>query len=83
MGGEAREVARFTASPGWFPLAWSADGRYLLFPRKMSPDDTKRNLWRVSADGGTPEKLDLEIVRIDAISPHPDGKRIAFGGSME
>jgi Tol biopolymer transport system component len=81
-GGEAREVVRFT-SEGWFPLVWSADGRYLLFPRKMSPDDHDRNLWRVSADGGTPEKLDVRMVRMNDISSHPDGKQIAFGGSME
>lgn len=85
-GGEAREIFRFT-DPGtpWIPLAWSADGRYLLFPRRMSRDDPKQkwSLWRVSADGGAPEKLELEMERIGEISAHPDGRQIAFGGRAE
>ena len=83
-GGEAREISRFTPpNTAWIPLTWSADGGYLLFPRQMSEDAPKWSLWRVSADGGAPEKLELEMSYIGEISAHPDGKQIAFGGMAE
>jgi dipeptidyl aminopeptidase/acylaminoacyl peptidase len=83
-GGEVREIFRFTQEGGWTALCWSADGKYLLFTRKSSQDDPKWDLWRVSADGGTPEKLgQLHMFRIWDISAHPDGEQIAIGGVPE
>jgi Tol biopolymer transport system component len=76
-GGEPREIWRFAQS-GWIPLAWGADGKYLLVPRKISPDDRKQSLWRVPASGGAPEKLGLEAARLHDLSARPDGKQIAF-----
>jgi hypothetical protein len=35
-------------------------------------------LWRISAAGGEPQKLDIELPRMDHLRIHPDGRRIAF-----
>ena len=74
-GGEAREI-----DPGrYIPvnmLAWTADGRRLLFGTHVNV--AQREVWLVSADGGEPRKLDLDMERMSGFTMHPDGKRIAF-----
>ena len=54
---------------------WSRDGRYLLYSRDGKPNP---ELWRVSAEGGTPQRLGLKGDRSGSIRAHPDGKRIAY-----
>ncbi|MDA2924696.1 tetratricopeptide repeat protein [Acidobacteria bacterium AH-259-L09] len=82
-GGEPRELVRFASPeelvrrgmnfrPG--SLAWTPDGRYLLFEKG---DYEKTELWRISVDGGEPEKLgETEGVRRARL--HPDGRQITF-----
>jgi Tol biopolymer transport system component len=87
-GGETRELYVFVDN--WnnrpIPIAWTADGKYILFLReKPEKDDPKWELCRISADGGEPEKLGLEMTRfefnINSLSVHPDGRHIAFSTS--
>jgi len=64
------------------PVAWTPDGRYLLFLKdKHSSDGSPiglKELWRISAEGGEPQKL-LELKSWQWwASLHPDGERIAF-----
>jgi Tol biopolymer transport system component len=70
------------------PIAWTPDGRYLLFVREDLPTGLpvigSSELWRVPAEGGEPQKL-MKIeslfrkgVMMNPLSLHPDGKRIAF-----
>jgi Tol biopolymer transport system component len=58
-------------------LEWTPDGRYVLFLRG---DYTRKEFWRVAAEGGEPERLGLELA--SAPPPefclHPDGRRIAY-----
>jgi Tol biopolymer transport system component len=67
------------------PLAWTADGRYLLFVKSREADDSqvsKTGLWSIRAEGGQPEKL-LEVpMRVSSLCVHPDGRRIAFEGRV-
>ncbi len=58
-------------------LAWTIDGRYVLFVICSWDQPWLTELWRVPAEGGEPQKL-LEMDGLDDISPHPDGRRIAF-----
>jgi Tol biopolymer transport system component len=66
-------------------LAWTPDGRYILFGKgKCSTDqplyaDEPLELWRVPAEGGEPQKL-LAMDGLRHISIHPDGQRIVFTG---
>lgn len=77
-GGAAREVYRH---PIWYDgtrfntLAWTPDGRALLFAR--AEDDTPY-LWRVPVQGGTPSKIGLSG-GIKTPVMRPGGKEIAFG----
>lgn len=52
-------------------ISWTSDGQGLLF--RMAGE-----LWRVSAAGGEPRKLELAIEDMHDIRFHPDGRRIAY-----
>jgi hypothetical protein len=56
---------------------WTPDGRHLLFPRLK---DEAIELWRIPVQGGEPENLCLTMKKIEYLSIHPDGYRIAFTG---
>jgi len=82
-GGEPRGLYTFVHN--WnnrpIPITWTADGKYILFLReKSNKDDPKWELCRISAEGGEPQKLGLEVTRSGFYSPsvHPDGQYIAF-----
>jgi Tol biopolymer transport system component len=62
------------------PFAWTPDGRYVLF---ITGTDGIVHLWKVSAEGGIPQKLleereMLYPIAVFSLSLHPDGQRIAF-----
>jgi RNA polymerase sigma factor (sigma-70 family) len=82
-GGETREVLRLpkAESPAYpdrkLWLAWTLDGRHLLFPRL---EDEAVGLWRIPAEGGEPQNLGLKMKKIESLSVHPDGRRIVFTG---
>lgn len=58
-------------------LEWTPDGRYVLFIRG---DYTRKEFWRVAAEGGEPERLGLELTSAPPpeLCLHPDGRRIAY-----
>ncbi len=60
-------------------LAWTPDGRYVLFVIRSVDQPGPTELWRVTPEGGEPQKL-LEMDGLSDISVHPDGQRIAFTG---
>ena len=77
-GGEPRELCRFENSKN--PMGrprWSADGRFVLYPRIQSGEKFWE-LWRVPSNGGQPQKMGIHSTGIFNISPHPDGRQIAF-----
>lgn len=79
-GGEAREILRLR-EPEWFVnLAWTPDSGAILFAKQRTLKDSKLELWRVSAEGGTPTYLGLAMDGLGqgGLSVHPDGRRIAF-----
>lgn len=60
---------------------WSADGRYIFFSKRSgekTEEEWKWSLWRIPADGGNPQKLDLNVYSNLVFSIHPDGRQIAF-----
>ncbi|MGD8538272.1 MAG: hypothetical protein PVI66_06120 [Candidatus Aminicenantes bacterium] len=60
-------------------LAWTPEGAHLLFWKyKDLKASSVMELCRISAEGGKPEKLGLEMDGIINSSIHPDGKKIAF-----
>ncbi len=78
-GGEATEVTRFGLLGDWnISTAWTPDGKYILFAKPEGSDGVKAkwDLWRVPADGGEIQRLNLGM-RCDP-SVSPDGRQIAF-----
>ncbi len=86
-GGEAREILSLHNEAGKphehvSPVAWTRDGRYLLFVKdKHSSDGSPtelQELWRISTEDGKAQKL-LELKSGPrSLSLHPDGQRIAY-----
>ncbi len=56
-------------------ITWTPDGEYLLFSERVKEG---ADLWRISPDGGEPEKLLHSDKRYSGLSIHPDGQQIAF-----
>jgi Tol biopolymer transport system component len=54
---------------------WTPDGRSILFTRI---DSGKPSLWVISASGGSPRPINLELGQTQALKIHPDGKRVAY-----
>lgn len=91
-GGQPRVLLRlqgtevFVCPPARHALAWTPDGRHLLFGKVKLPDDAKeqrplrtsQELWRIPAEGGKPQKL--LTMPVGHLSVHPDGQRIASSG---
>lgn len=76
--GHAPAVKARAAAPDWLTLhAWTPDGTHVLYANGRG--DGPGRLWRVGADSGAP--VDLRFRTLDAanaISLHPDGRRIAY-----
>jgi Tol biopolymer transport system component len=61
-------------------IAWTPNGRYLLFPGLVDPNDSlgARELWRVPVAGGQPEKLGLTMDALGVPTLSRDGRHLAF-----
>ena len=79
-GGEPRELLRLEKGKGFVTsIPWTADGKYILFAKLLLGQiNPKCELFRISADGGEPQKLGLEMNQFFNLSVQPDGRHIAF-----
>jgi len=89
QGGEPRKVfsAPGASVPYFVGLAWSPDERHLFWSQHVSeggralspwPEVPTLALWRISAEGGEPQRLGIEAEVLRDITVHPDGKRLSF-----
>ena len=80
-GGPGREVVRLSPWTGtsiYASVAWTPDGRSLLFKR-ATKGDSDTTLYRVPVEGGAPEKL-ISVAgnyRLNYPQVSPDGRRLA------
>ncbi|MCJ7645112.1 MAG: tetratricopeptide repeat protein [Candidatus Aminicenantes bacterium] len=78
-GGDPREIYSFEQEGNYIITpAWSADGRYIYFSKLQKSPGVMWDLYRVSADGGEAQKIDLAMGQFRHLSVHPDGQHIAF-----
>ena len=75
-GGEPQEVVRLTEGIGREGLAWTPDGRYLLFVKATGLN--RAELFRVPASGGIPESTGISARGLSFLNVHPDGTRITY-----
>ena len=77
-GGQTREVVRWNGGKIITTVDWTPDGKELLFAESKFQRGYKFNFWRISAEGGEPQKLGLEMDRVYFLRIHPDGRHVAF-----
>jgi len=56
-------------------VEWTRDNGHLLV---STPSKPVAGLWRVSLEGGQPERLPVALDRQGGVRLHPDGRRVAF-----
>lgn len=66
---------------GYGGLAWSRDGRRLLFARRGAEAGSRWELMVIPVAGGEPRKL-LDAPMILNLRVHPDGRRVIWGGGQ-
>ncbi|HEV8146868.1 MAG TPA: S41 family peptidase [Bryobacteraceae bacterium] len=74
------ELKRLTFDDGMDQLdAWSRDGKWIYFSSGSKDVGRKNDIFRVSADGGTPMAVSADrFVNEFQAAPAPDGSTIAF-----
>jgi len=81
-GGEARELVKTrTDGTNYRFCSWTPDGRYVIFATTSKGSTPIENvqLWRVAAEGGEPQRLDVGVDSPYYLRVHPDGRRVAIG----
>ncbi len=72
----------FSSSQRIKTIAWTPDGRHLLFgltqPAGSTGSTAATDLCLIPAEGGQPRKLDLTMDSLADLRVHPDGRHIAF-----
>jgi Tol biopolymer transport system component len=85
-GGPSKQLVNI-GTTGWASrvIAWTPDGRYLIYAVMLTKTQntnlgqTSWQLWRVSAEGGEPQRLDLKIDGLlRHLRIHPDGQQIIY-----
>ena len=85
-GGPSKQLVDL-GTTGWASrmIAWSPDGNYLIYavilPKTQNTNLglTSWELWRVSAQGGEPQRLDLKVDGLlRHLRIHPDGQQIVY-----
>jgi Tol biopolymer transport system component len=76
-GGEMRELAG--GLPNRVMLGgWSPDSRHLYY----AEGGQSGGLWRISAEGGQSQKLDVNMKGVRWPTVHPDGRRLGFNAAI-
>lgn len=74
-GGKPVVLAQFEESQNHAStIEWSADGKHIIFAK----NEDQIALWRISAEGGEPQDLNLGMAGFMDLSAHPDGQHLVF-----
>jgi Tol biopolymer transport system component len=76
--GTPREICRLNQTSGPAEAAWSPDGRFIYYTDVVPGPGPDWHLWRVPADGGTPQDVGLGVAGFEYLAVHPDGLRVTI-----
>jgi len=79
--GTPKEIQRLTETDGPTEIAWSRDGRFIYYSDCPPAGGNDWHLWRVPAEGGTPQDVGLGVRDFERLGVHPDGRRITFAAA--
>lgn len=80
-GGEPKELYKFKKEDNTRTFKWALDGKNILF-KKFQPQENNYYIWRISMEGGEPQKVGLASDYPIYGSIHPDGKHIVFSSPV-
>jgi Tol biopolymer transport system component len=77
--GTPKEIQRLREKEGASEVALSSDGRFIYYSDVAPDGGSAWRLWRVPADGGTPQDTGLVVPNyFEQLTVHPDGLRLTF-----
>ena len=59
-------------------LAWTPDGKHMLFTQTKDDSEQPFELWRIPLEGGAPLQTGIAMEGLRDLRVHPDGQQIAF-----
>jgi Tol biopolymer transport system component len=77
-GSDYREIYSFKAVYVNDKLAWTKDGRGIVFATATGSPNGDWQIMRIGVDGGKPEFTGLTVKALNTFDLSPDGSRIAF-----
>jgi len=79
-GGVPTELLRFPdRNTNMSIVQWTPDGKYIVFSRAQTEKDKEQlALWRIAANGGESQPLNLAMVDFQDLSINPDGQHLVF-----
>lgn len=72
-GGEPKALSNGLAE--YYRFKWTKDDRYIIALAVPNTNSENSKIWRISAQGGTPLKLDLSVPNLMFFALHPDNSR--------
>jgi Tol biopolymer transport system component len=87
-GGNLKELFAFKQKTGHrLSPAWSADGKFVIFPNNHLPDNQEMNgstmppwsLFCIPVDGGEPREIGFGVHLLFRPRIHPEGRHVVFG----
>jgi len=64
--------------PTSLTLAWTPDGKRLIFGLHVGSEEENVSLWQVPVEGGEPQAMGIILPAIHLVRIHPDGQRMLF-----
>jgi Tol biopolymer transport system component len=74
-GGEPRDL---TDAKEVTTIAWTKDGKFILYGLLRKGTKNIYDLWRVPSAGGVAQELELGMINLMHMRVHPDGRRVVF-----
>jgi serine/threonine-protein kinase len=77
------EIARSHSKAPMFFQGWTPDGQEIFFTQPAGDKGSTTVLWQISAAGGQPRRVGVEMVGLRDVHVNRDGTRLTFTGGSE